>query len=70
VKPALEAEGGDVRVEDYAIHGGSGEVGVTGGVDVRQEGVKLLVGVEDVVLGEIVDGFDRPDVLVPRQLVE
>jgi hypothetical protein len=69
-KSALEAERGDVGVEDHAIHGRSGEVGVTSGVDVGQEGVQFLVGVENVVLGEIVGRLDQPDVLAPRELVD
>lgn len=64
-KPTLQTQGRDVRVEDYAIHGRSDEVGVTGRADVREEGVQLLVGVEGVVLGEILNRPDRLDVLTP-----
>jgi hypothetical protein len=44
-QPVLEAQRGDVRVEDYAVHR-SGEVSVTHRGDMHEEGVQLLVGVE------------------------
>jgi hypothetical protein len=69
-EPALQTQRGDVSVEDYAIHRRSGLVGVTGGVDVGQEGVQFLVGVEDAVLGEVVRRLDGPDVLAPRQFID
>ena len=51
---SLMAQGGHVGVQDDTIHRRSGQISVTGGVDVRQEGVQLLVGVEDIVVSKVV----------------
>jgi hypothetical protein len=60
----------ETSVSRTTIHGRSGLVGVTSRVDVGQEGVQLLVGVEDAILGEVVRRLDGPDMLAPRQLID
>jgi hypothetical protein len=52
-EPALEAERGNIGCQGLPVHDGSGEVGVTHLGDMSEEGVELLVGVEDAILSEV-----------------
>jgi hypothetical protein len=66
----LEAQRGNVGVEDYPVHGPSGEVCVTHRGDMSEKGIQFLVGVEDAVLNEIISRRYRPYVLTPCLLVD
>ena len=68
-KPALEAQRGNVGVEDNAPHGRSGEICVTHRGNMSQEGVQLLVRVEDALLRQISGRTDRAHTLAPRLLI-
>jgi hypothetical protein len=58
------------RIKDYPVHDGSGEVGVTHLGDMSEEGVELLVGVEDAILSEVVGRPDGANALAPRLFIK
>jgi hypothetical protein len=66
----LETQRGNVGVEDYAVHGPSGEVCVTHRGDMSEKGIQFLIGVEDAVLSEIIGRRYRPYALTPCLLVD
>ena len=66
----LETQRGNVCVEDYAVHGLSGEVRVTHRSDMSEKGIQFLVGVEDAVLSEIIGRRYRPYALTPCLLID
>jgi len=50
----LKIQRGNAGVEEYAVHGPSGEVCVTHRGDMSEKGIQFLVVVEDAVLSEII----------------
>ena len=66
----LETQRRNVGIENYPVHGPSGEVCVTHRGDMSEKGIQFLVGVEDAVLSKIISRRYRPYALTPCLLVD
>jgi len=66
----LEAQGGNVSIEDYPVHGPSGQVCVTHRGDMSEKGIQFLIGVENAILSKIISRRYRPYAFPPRLLVD
>jgi hypothetical protein len=66
----LETQRRNVSVEDYPVHGPSGEVCVTHRGDMSKKGIQFLIGVEDTILSKIIGRRYRPYAFPLRLFVD